>query len=162
MSGDACNPLYDEYYDSELPVPIVTLQETSASGKAVRPPPKLMRATPGHFFKSFGNGSSSSSSATLSNTGKTKIKVKTDGSSSGGEQNSSGHYPCDICGKIFSHHRSMNDHKKMHTGDTQCPICQKTFSKVANLRAHYRAQHQQNVGYSLEELKGVKKIEPMQ
>lgn len=50
-------------------------------------------------------------------------------------------YVCDVCGKRYVHHRSLNDHKKSHTGATRCPVCNKSFSKVANMRAHYQAQH---------------------
>lgn len=58
-------------------------------------------------------------------------------------------YVCDICGKRYVHHRSLNDHKKSHTGATRCPVCNKSFSKVANMRAHYQAQHgslSENIG----------------
>lgn len=50
-------------------------------------------------------------------------------------------YVCDVCGKRYVHHRSLNDHKKSHTGATRCPVCNKSFSKVANMRAHFAAQH---------------------
>jgi hypothetical protein len=163
----------DDDQNAEIPTPIVTLNENINinSTKSSRPLPKLMRATPGHFLNKASFGGERSSSASLPDmsvpnfsltgqlfqvqtpggSGGVK-KVKSEGSGSGSEQG--GNYPCDICGKVFSHHRSMNDHKKMHTGDTRCPICQKTFSKVANLRAHYKAQHLDHVGVSLESVRG--------
>ncbi|CAG7828106.1 unnamed protein product [Allacma fusca] len=52
-----------------------------------------------------------------------------------------GPFVCDLCGKRYVHHRSLNDHKKFHTGATTCQYCNKAFSKVANLRAHILAQH---------------------
>lgn len=57
-------------------------------------------------------------------------------------------YVCDICGKRYVHHRSLNDHKKSHTGATRCQVCKKSFSKVANLRAHVQAQHPEDASNS--------------
>lgn len=72
------------------------------------------------------------------------MKIVVDNSAPPGTSDQAAPYVCDLCGKRYVHHRSLNDHKKSHTGATRCPICNKSFSKVANMRAHYSAQHMSN------------------
>ena len=54
---------------------------------------------------------------------------------------SSGGYSCNICGRSYSHHKSLNDHRKMHEGRTSCHLCGKVATKVADLRAHLFLVH---------------------
>lgn len=74
----------------------------------------------------------------------TPVALATNGSGSGGSSsNAAGNgtgaaeqcpliapYVCDVCGKRYVHHRSLNDHKKSHTGATRCPVCNKVLQKI--------------------------------
>ncbi|CAL8087931.1 unnamed protein product [Orchesella dallaii] len=86
-------------------------------------------------------GSNSNGGGNNSTTRISAIAVQPSSGNGVGEQAQVAPYVCDICGKRYVHHRSLNDHKKSHTGATRCPVCNKSFSKVANMRAHYAAQH---------------------
>lgn len=48
---------------------------------------------------------------------------------------------CDICGKGFSHHGSVRQHRTIHLGTTKCPVCNGVFSRVSNLKRHILQQH---------------------
>ena len=45
-------------------------------------------------------------------------------------------FPCDICGKEFYKRNKLNEHMKVHEGETTCDLCHKVFSNVGTMRKH--------------------------
>lgn len=50
-------------------------------------------------------------------------------------------YLCTICGKLFSHEKSYEQHKNVHKGRTKCPICDKVLCRKYQLKVHLEKQH---------------------
>lgn len=50
-------------------------------------------------------------------------------------------YLCTICGKLFAHEKSYEQHKNVHTGRTKCPICDKILCRKYQLKIHLQKQH---------------------
>ena len=45
-------------------------------------------------------------------------------------------FPCDICDKEFYQRNKLNEHKRVHDGDTTCDLCNKVFYNVSTMRKH--------------------------
>ncbi|XP_055765260.1 zinc finger protein 777-like [Salvelinus fontinalis] len=49
-------------------------------------------------------------------------------------------FPCSFCWKVFSFHKQMESHQRMHTGEKPfgCHLCEKKFSHQHHLKRHQR------------------------
>ena len=51
------------------------------------------------------------------------------------------HFPCNICGKVFTTPGSLRNHDKIHTGATHCTICGKKLATISSLNRHVSHYH---------------------
>nr|XP_019582976.1 PREDICTED: zinc finger protein 648 [Rhinolophus sinicus] len=49
-------------------------------------------------------------------------------------------YPCEVCGKAYSHRGTLQQHRRLHTGERpyQCPFCDKAYTWSSDHRKHIR------------------------
>jgi len=50
-------------------------------------------------------------------------------------------FPCPHCEKSYAVEPSLNEHLKVHTGETTCQICKIPQARIATLRRHLRSIH---------------------
>jgi len=50
-------------------------------------------------------------------------------------------FPCPHCDKSYAVDTSLNEHLKVHTGETTCQICKVPQARIATLRRHLRTIH---------------------
>jgi len=50
-------------------------------------------------------------------------------------------FPCSRCDKSYAVETSLNEHLKVHTGETTCQICKIPQARIATLRRHLRSIH---------------------
>jgi len=55
------------------------------------------------------------------------------------------HFPCLVCGKVFTTPGSLRNHGKIHTGATNCLICGKQLATVSSLNRHMKTEHKDAV-----------------
>lgn len=48
---------------------------------------------------------------------------------------------CSVCGKKFTHKKSLELHMVVHAGKTECPVCKKVLSRQYELKRHLRNSH---------------------
>lgn len=60
-----------------------------------------------------------------------------------------GRFPCDACGKRFTHQRALRLHRVMHTKDRKfvCPICSSSHKRERELKLHMRDMHTTTLSY---------------
>ncbi len=64
------------------------------------------------------------------------------GSSGGGKGNKE--IVCSTCGKAYVNIRSLQMHRKVHTGETTCPICNKVMNRTSDIKRHIQMVHYGN------------------
>ncbi len=52
-------------------------------------------------------------------------------------------FQCQICGKTFKNRKYLNQHHKIHTGESRraCPVCGKVFASPGGLFSHKKNVH---------------------
>ena len=53
------------------------------------------------------------------------------------------HFPCSVCGKVFTTPGSLRNHNKIHTGATGCQHCGKQLATVSSLNRHIKSEHRE-------------------
>ena len=48
---------------------------------------------------------------------------------------------CSTCGKAYVNIRSLQMHRKVHTGETTCPICNKVMNRTSDIKRHIQMVH---------------------
>ncbi|CAG0921701.1 unnamed protein product [Notodromas monacha] len=51
---------------------------------------------------------------------------------------------CGQCGKAYVNIRSLQMHRKVHTGETTCPICHKIMNRTSDIKRHIQMVHYAN------------------
>jgi len=55
------------------------------------------------------------------------------------------HFPCLVCGKVFTTPGSLRNHGKIHTGATNCLVCGKQLATVSSLNRHMKTEHKDTI-----------------
>jgi len=77
-------------------------------------------------------------------TGESSVEVKTEADSNDITEHphdgKTRPYLCTVCDKRFTQKRSLNDHKRIHSGEKPfvCTVCDKQFSRKGSLKRHKR------------------------
>ncbi|XP_067007248.1 protein bric-a-brac 2 isoform X4 [Anabrus simplex] len=50
-------------------------------------------------------------------------------------------FPCNICGKLMRHWKSLDLHMKIHSGETKCHVCNKVLNRSYALKLHLSKVH---------------------